>query len=92
MSPRCLQRRSRLPPRHKTITAARNKIRAARKASEEFSTLCQEFLDLQKTTRALRKDLDTLQKRLAATAAKPVSAKPVASVLSNESPARDDRK
>lgn len=63
-------------PEHKAATAALNKIRAARKAPEELGTLRQEFLDLQKTTRDLRKELDGMKKRLDATPAKPAHAKP----------------
>ena len=63
-------------PEHKAATAALNKIRAARKAPEELTTLRQEFLDLQKTTRDLRKELDGLKKRLDATPAKSAETKP----------------
>ena len=67
---------SRLPARTKPLPPPATKSAPPAKPTEELRTFRQEFLDLQKTTRALRKDLDTLQKRLDATPAKTTPAKP----------------
>ena len=53
-----------------------SELRAARKPVDDFKNLRQEVMDLQKTDRELRKELDDLKKKVEAQATKPASPKP----------------
>ena len=55
---------------------ATTELRAARKPVDDFKNLRQEVLDLQKTNRDLRKELDDLKKKVEAQETKPASPKP----------------
>jgi aminopeptidase N len=56
-------------------TRAIASLRAERKPVDEFKGLRQEVMDLQKTNRELRKDLDTLKSKVEAGAAAPATSK-----------------
>jgi aminopeptidase N len=64
---------------HERTAAERalTELRAARKPVDDFKNLRQEVLDLQKTNRELRKELDDLKKKVEAQQTKPASPKPV---------------
>jgi aminopeptidase N len=64
---------------HERTAAERalTELRAARKPVDDFKNLRQEVMDLQKTNRDLRKELDDLKKKVEAQQTKPASPKPV---------------
>ncbi|HKS36989.1 MAG TPA: M1 family aminopeptidase [Verrucomicrobiae bacterium] len=68
-------RASKDTPERRAAEAAIPKLRDAKKPGEELGSLRQEVLDLQKTGRELRKELDDLKKKIEATAVKPADAK-----------------
>jgi aminopeptidase N len=68
-------RASKDTPERRAAEAAIPRVRDARKPGEELGSLRQEVIDLQKTGRELRKELDDLKKKVEATAAKPTNAK-----------------
>ena len=53
-------------PEKAAADKALEKLRAARKPSDDLKALRTEVLDLQKSNRELKKDLDTLKKKLEA--------------------------
>lgn len=68
-------RASKDTPERRAAEAAIPRVRDAKKPGEELGNLRQEVLDLQKTGRELRKELDDLKKKVEATAVKPADAK-----------------